>query len=169
MQPSPYNDLYIATAVKAQENVGALAGVRNRRAENAQRQRDNRNRAAKNRAEGLQIEKAPSGKRGQGGRGIGDTTVRSGGRLERPTRKSGGGMKEWLEGFKGWFNQGDKGGKGLSMPSIQEIGAIAEGTAQVLEGLDKAFGEGDIISMGSGHTYSSGYNPDMYIGQGPGY
>ena len=155
-----YNDsLYIASAVKAQQKVGAL---RNRRAENAERQRKNRN-AAK---DGLKIERPPSGKRGQGGRGIGDTTIRSGGKLQRPGKEKGkgiGNIWDWIRGARE---------EGSSTSSLTGLSGNLSKASMVLDSiveLEKAFGEGDIITMGSGHTYSSGYNPEMYIGQGPGY
>ena len=152
----------INQALHAQKNVGAQLKVRNPRAENAARQRRNRD-AFKG---GLKIERSPSGKRGQGGRSTGATTYRNKGKLKR-TQGFGSTLQKWIDRLKG---KGEgKGGSFLGKMTPEGIAAAGEAASSVFNTLDMLTGGQDKILPGSGHTYSSGYNPEMYIGQGPGY
>ena len=145
-------------AVKAQEKVGALGASSktnpeitsvNRRAENAARLRDNQ----KDVASGLKIQGEPTGQTGQGGRPLGDTTYRDGGRLQ-DTRPSATNTSS---------SDASKSGGGPSLS--QGLNAASS----VLKTLDMLTGGQDKIIPGSGYSRQQGYNPDMYIGQGMGY
>ena len=130
-------------AVKAQEKVGALGASSKTNPEitSVNRRAENAARLRDNQkdvASGLKIQGEPTGQTGQGGRPLGDTTSRN------TTAKSGG----------GW--------------STDKTLAVAGGLQDIFKGLDQAFGEGDIISMGSGYQ-GERYNPEIYIGQGLGY
>lgn len=159
---SLFDQNVISQALHAQKNVGVQLKVRNRRAENAARQKSNRDLNKTRREDGLKIERSPSGKRGQGGRGTGSTTYRNRGKLKRP-QGSGGALQRWIDKLKG------KGGSALGKMTPEGIAAAGEAASSVLNTLDMLTGGQDKILPGSGHTYSSGYNPEMYIGQGPGY
>ena len=62
-----------------------------------------------------------------------------------------------------------KGKKWSEMSGAEKFQGGAAVAGSVLNTLDMLTGGQDKILPGSGHTYSSGYNPEMYIGQGPGY
>ena len=55
------------------------------------------------------------------------------------------------------------------MSNAEKFQGGAAVASSILDTLDTLTGGKDQMLPGSGHTYSSGYNPDMYIGQGPGY
>ena len=87
--------------------------------------------------------------------------------LERKDLKPGT-MTEWNTDMKITDKAKPVSGGGGGM-SAAKAGAALGALGSIFEGLDQAFGEGDIISMGSGHQMQGGYNPEMYIGQGLGY
>ena len=62
-----------------------------------------------------------------------------------------------------------KGKKWSDMTGAEKFQGGAAVASSILDTLDTLTGGKDQMLPGSGHTYSSGYNPDMYIGQGPGY
>ena len=83
-------------------------------------------------------------------------------------------IKKGTKGI-GPIKDGDKyakmlqGSKWSQLDTAGKISAGANAAASILNTLDMLTGGQDEILPGSGHTYSHGYNPDMYIGQGPGY
>ena len=86
--------------------------------------------------------------------------------------KPHGELKEWSSDMKiDAPSQTIKGSDKIasSGPSLsQGLGKASNLLNSIVE-LEKAFGEGDIISMGSGHAYSPKQDYSMYIGQGMGY
>ena len=84
---------------------------------------------------------------------------------ERKDRKPGE-MTEWNTGMK----ITDKAqplkstGGAASKLTPANIATAANAATGVLNALDMLSGGQDTILPGSGHTYSSGYNPQMYIG-----
>ena len=86
--------------------------------------------------------------------------------------KPHGELKEWSTDMKiDAPSQTIKGSDKIASSGPTLAGGLGKASAIMnsIAELEKAFGEGDIITMGSGHSFSSGYNPEMYIGQGPGY
>ena len=59
--------------------------------------------------------------------------------------------------------------KWSQLSTAGKVAAGGQALASALNTIDMLTGGQDTILPGSGHTYSSGYNPQMYIGPGPGY
>lgn len=153
---------FSSRALENAAKVGSEVSKRyNPRAESARKRRESQRKARK---EGLKIERAPSGKRGQGGRPFGDTTYRNEGRLKRPKKEQGkgrGNLMDWIRGLRS-----EASSQAMGSPSgADKISSVGNAAVSVLNAIDMLTGGQDKILPGSGHTYSSGYNPEMYIGR----
>jgi hypothetical protein len=164
------NDLFIASAVKAQENVGAFKrrsrynpGAKRKAQERQDRRIENpAEKAMEAIEEGMKIDSKNAGT-GSKGSGLGSGVL----------NRLGSGAAGFLDRIKGLFGSrdGSNSGKGLKFSDMtpDDFAAIGDAAVGVLNAADMLTGGQDEILQGSGHTYSSGYNPEMYIGQGPGY
>ena len=133
------NDLFILNGVKSQENVGALG-------------------ASLKVNPGFTKTIADKSNKGNKGPGSAQLTTNIDRARAQPIREVTGDVREsWKQ--KKWGN----------MTGAEKFQAGASVAASALNTLDMLTGGQDTILPGSGHTYSSGYNPQMYIGAGPGY
>ena len=134
------NELFISSAVKAQEKVGALQI----------------NHPAK---KGISLEEAT--KRHNAIMKSGGYHQDSSGKSITPHPTTSGSLKSQDAAQQKVVNKF----KGASKLTPANIATAANAATGVLNALDMLTGGQDTILPGSGHTYSSGYNPEMYIGR----
>ena len=133
-------ELFISSAVKAQEKVGGLGSSL---------------KANPDTKKGISLEEAT--KRHNAIMESGGYHQDSSGKSITPHPSTSGSLKSQDAAQQKVVDRFNKGGPSLA----KGLGAAAS----VLKTLDMLTGGQDTILPGSGHTYSSSYNPEMYIGR----